>query len=141
MSMIGPKSVALAAAIAMLIACGGAKEDHGHPHAENGGRRARALGGDDLGRAIRDLPRDDPLVAGSTSSAHTHVTVLSDFSPLRQGSVSIVLRGSGAEQSFAGTFKRDGIYDVPIAPAREGVYDLLFASTPPPAGRRSPGAR
>lgn len=128
MSMIETMRVAMAAAaVAMLVACGGgAKDEHGHPQAEAGPAEPEPWSVTTWGEQYEIFPETAPLVAGSASSAHTHVTVLSDFSPLRQGSVSIVLRGPGGEQSFAGTFNRDGIFDVAIAPAREGVYDLLF---------------
>ena len=78
------------------------------------------------GQLYEIFPETRPLVAGEVAPSHTHVTVLADFSPLRTGSVSAVLRGSGTEQSFAGTFKRNGIFEIPFHPAREGVYDLVF---------------
>src|SRR5687767_14346945 len=127
MRMIDTTKAALGVTtIAALIACGGG-EKHGHPH----GEESPAAGPEPWavttwGERYEVFPETDALVAGSTSSAHTHVTVLSDFSPLRQGSVAILLREGGREQSFAGTFQRDGIYDVPVAPTREGVYDLVF---------------
>ena len=128
MSMVESRTAAIGAAIAMLFACGGdAKNGLLHPQAENAAPPPpETWAVTTWGERYEIFPETAPLVAGSASSAHTHVTVLSDYSPLRQGSVSIVLRGPEGEQSFAGTFKRDGIYDVPIAPAREGVYDLLF---------------
>lgn len=129
MSMIETTRVTIAAtAVGMLVACGGSpKDEHGEPQAEKAAAdEPEPWAVTTWGERYEIFPETAPLVAGSASSAHTHVTVLSDFSPLRQGSVSIMLRGSGGEQSFAGTFKRDGIYDVPITPAREGAYDLLF---------------
>lgn len=78
------------------------------------------------GELYEVFPETEPLVAGQVALSHTHVTVLADFSPLRTGTVSAVLRGSGTEQSFAGTFKRDGIFEIPFRAAREGTYDLAF---------------
>jgi RND family efflux transporter MFP subunit len=72
------------------------------------------------------FPEVEPLVAGQAADAHTHVTVLADFSPLREGSVSAILRGPSGTQEFAGTFRRDGIYGIEIKPAREGEYELSF---------------
>lgn len=129
MSMIGTTRVGVggAIAVAMLVACGGgAKDEHGHPQAEAGPAEPEPWSVTTWGERYEIFPETAPLAAGSASSAHIHVTVLSDFSPLRQGSVTIVLRGPAGEQSFAGTFNRDGIVDVTIAPAREGVYDLFF---------------
>src|SRR5688572_23335319 len=122
------KTTLAATTIAILLACGGGeKEDHGHPHAEDAAAaEPEPWAVTTWGERYEIFPETDPLVAGSTSSAHTHVTVLSGFAPLRTGTVAIVLRGAGGEQSFSGTFKRDGIFDVPIAPAREGIFDLLF---------------
>jgi membrane fusion protein, heavy metal efflux system len=77
-----------------------------------------------------------PLIAGEPAMSGTHVTVLSDFSPLRQGSVSAVLRGGGgADEAFKqDTKKRDGIYPIEIKPRREGEFDLFFV-VEGPAGR------
>lgn len=72
------------------------------------------------------FPEVEPLVAGHAADAHTHVTVLADFSPLREGSVVAILRGPSGAQEFPGTFRRDGIYGIEIKPAREGEYDLSF---------------
>jgi membrane fusion protein, heavy metal efflux system len=77
------------------------------------------------GRLYEVFPETAPLVQGKVSPAHTHVTVLSDFSPLREGKVEILLRGR-SEQRFAGTLKRDGIFDVPVQPNAAGEFDLVF---------------
>lgn len=70
----------------------------------------------------------DGLVAGGKAVSNPHVTVLGDFSPLRSGKVTIVLRGaSGQEQAFhADKPKRDGIFPVEIAPSAQGEFELLF---------------
>ena len=77
-----------------------------------------------------------PLVVGDPAVSNTHVTVMSDFSPLRQGSVSTVLRapGAGDEVFRQETKKRDGIYPIEIKPRREGEFDLFFV-VDSPAGR------
>jgi membrane fusion protein, heavy metal efflux system len=72
------------------------------------------------------FPEVEPLVAGQAADARTHVTVLADFSPLREGSVSAILQGPSGTQEFPGTFRRDGIYGIEIKPAREGEFDLSF---------------
>jgi membrane fusion protein, heavy metal efflux system len=90
----------------------------------------------------------DGLVAGQAALSNPHVTVLADFSPLRTGTVTIVLRApSGQEQAFrTDKAKRDGIFPVEIKPASEGEFDLLFRVQSPtgeeeiPAGRVRVGA-
>jgi RND family efflux transporter MFP subunit len=92
------------------------------------------------GRLYEIFPETAPLVAGVVSTAHTHVTVLSDFSPLREGKVEIILRGSG-EQRFSGTFKRDGIFDVPIQPKAAGEFELAFRIESAHGSEEIPGGR
>lgn len=69
-----------------------------------------------------------PLVAGAAATSNVHVTVLAGFAPLREGVVTLVLRGAGrAEESFRQDRpKRDGIYPIGIKPRAEGTFDLLF---------------
>jgi len=69
-----------------------------------------------------------PLVAGTTATSNAHVTVLAGFAPLKQGSVSLVLRGAGGpEQVFRQERpKRDGIYPIELMPRAEGTFDLVF---------------
>jgi membrane fusion protein, heavy metal efflux system len=87
------------------------------------------------------FPETKPLVAGASAPSHTHVTILSDFAPLREGNVEAILRGSGGEQTFAGVFKRDGIFDIDIKPAREGTYDLSFRINSKAGVEEVPGGR
>lgn len=70
----------------------------------------------------------DPLIAGQLSKSHTHVTILKDFAPLREGTVSAVLAGdAGPEQVFRrDEALRDGIFSIEITPARAGIFDLSF---------------
>ncbi len=69
-----------------------------------------------------------PLVAGANATSNAHVTVLSGFAPLKEGAVSLVLRGSaGAEEVFRQErSKRDGIYPIEVKPSAEGTFDLVF---------------
>ena len=69
-----------------------------------------------------------PLVAGTSATSGAHVTVLSGFTPLPRGAVSVVLRdGSGKEEVFRQEKpKRDGIFPVEVKPRAEGTYDLVF---------------
>ena len=69
-----------------------------------------------------------PLVAGAAVTSNAHVTVLSGFAPLKEGAVTLVLRGSnGAEEAFRQERpKRDGIYPIEVKPRAEGTFDLVF---------------
>jgi cobalt-zinc-cadmium efflux system membrane fusion protein len=79
------------------------------------------------GQRYELFPEVDPLVAGSASPAHTHVTVLDGFQPLTEGRVEIVLRGAGGEQVFASdTAARPGIFNIDVAPTTAGDYELWF---------------
>ena len=84
-----------------------------------------------------------PLVAGDLAVSNTHITVLGDFSPLRQGSVSVVLRGPGAADEVfrQNTKKRDGIYPIEIKPRREGEFDLVFVVESTAGREEIPGGR
>jgi cobalt-zinc-cadmium efflux system membrane fusion protein len=79
------------------------------------------------GERYEVFPEVDPLVAGTASPAHTHVTVLGGFQPLTEGHVEIVLRSAGGEQVFAAdTAVRPGIFNIDVAPTSAGEYELLF---------------
>ena len=70
----------------------------------------------------------DALVAGASVTSDAHVTVLEGFAPLKEGAVTLVLRGAGgAEEAFRQERpKRDGIYPVEAKPRAEGTFDLVF---------------
>ncbi len=79
------------------------------------------------GNRYEVFPDAEPLIAGETATAHTHVTRLSDFSPLTEGAVEIVLSGEGGSHVFrAEQPVRPGIYQVEIKPPSQGEYDLMF---------------
>lgn len=106
------------------------EEDHGHTeetgdHSHGEGESWAATS---WGSRFEIFADADPLVAGEVSKSHTHVTVLEDFSPLREGVVSAVLRDpNGREQIFSQSEAlRDGIFDVEIVPAAIGIYQLFF---------------
>lgn len=85
----------------------------------------------------------EPLVAGQPAVSHTHVTVLSDFSPLREGVVAAILRAPDrADEVFRQPVKsRDGIYAVTLKPVREGEFDLVFAVEAPSGREHVPAGR
>jgi membrane fusion protein, heavy metal efflux system len=79
------------------------------------------------GEHFEVFPETEPLIAGKVARSHTHVTLLEDFSPMREGTVVAVLRDAAKkEEAFAGKFKRDGIYELEIQPLRQGEFDLSF---------------
>jgi RND family efflux transporter MFP subunit len=73
------------------------------------------------------FPEVEPLVAGETAVAHTHVTRLEGFAPLVEGEVEIVLSGPSGEQVFVAKRPvRPGIFAVEIEPGSPGTFDLAF---------------
>lgn len=79
------------------------------------------------GQRYEVFPEVAPLVAGTTATAHTHVTVLDGFAPLARGRVEIVLRRAGGEQVFAAAAPaRPGIFAIDVAPTSTGEHELLF---------------
>jgi membrane fusion protein, heavy metal efflux system len=129
------KSAGALALCAALAGCGSpSAKEHAGPAGEPAAPEEESWSLTSWGQLYEIFPETRPLVAGAVALSHTHVTALADFSPLKTGGVVAVLRGTGPEQSFAGTFKRDGIFEIPFRPAREGVYDLAFR-VDGPAGR------
>lgn len=80
------------------------------------------------GKTFEVFAEIDPLIAGATARSNTHITALADFSPLREGSVSAVLKdAAGRESVFTQDKpKRDGIFSIELKPEAEGSYDLAF---------------
>ncbi|MCP4662807.1 MAG: HlyD family efflux transporter periplasmic adaptor subunit [bacterium] len=70
----------------------------------------------------------DPLMVGETSSSHTHVTALADFSPVIEGVVTVVLERSGQP---AAEFRKDeilraGIFLMDVIAPEPGEHTLTF---------------
>jgi len=70
----------------------------------------------------------DPLEAGQLAHAYTHVTRLTDFSPVSSGTVSVVFRqqGGGAETFRQEQAVRAGIFRVPMTPKETGEFAISF---------------
>ena len=118
-----------AAASLILGGCRrGQEADHGHPHAGEAPaeQEAEPWAVTAWGQLYELFPETKPLVAGTASPSHTHVTILEGFAPLEDGKVEAILRAGAEEHVFAGRFKRDGIFDIDIKPPREGEFDLSF---------------
>jgi RND family efflux transporter MFP subunit len=68
-----------------------------------------------------------PLVVGQAVSSGAHVTILDGFAPLREGVVTIVLRGPDGDETFRqDTRRRDGIFPVEVKPRAAGRFELFF---------------
>lgn len=82
------------------------------------------------GELYEVFPEVDPLVAGETAPAHTHVTRLEDFAPLAEGTVELVLSGpdEGTEEQVfrAEEATRPGVFRVEVRLAAPGDYELAF---------------
>jgi cobalt-zinc-cadmium efflux system membrane fusion protein len=119
MGRFAPRVAGHVLAVLILAACGQRADDH-EEEVESWSVTA-------WGERYEIFPEVDPLVAGATSPAHTHVTILDGFQALTAGTVEIVLRGAGGEQVFSANEPvRPGIFNVNVAPAAEGDYELAF---------------
>jgi len=131
------RSRKLAAALMALCAGGCAG---GIPTAETGDAGSWSVTA--WGERFEVFPEVDPLIAGESSVAHTHVTVLDGFAPLVEGRVEIVLRGAGGEQRFgAAAPVRPGIFAIELRPPAAGEYDLAFRIASPAGEEEIRGGR
>ena len=101
-------------ALASIVGCRGSGGAPQSPAHEDAGWSVTAWGD-----RYEIFAETDGLVAGQVAASNPHVTVLADFSPLRSGTVRIVLRSAdGREQVFeTSTPKREGIFPVEMKPA------------------------
>jgi membrane fusion protein, heavy metal efflux system len=112
--------IVTAVSILFLLACGRSAQETKSEEPEPWSVTA-------WGEHFEVFPETEPLVAGKVARSHTHVTWLQDFSPMREGTVVAVFRDADRkEETFAGKFKRDGIYEIEITPSRQGEFDLSF---------------
>ncbi len=106
----------------LLFGCGPGDRQAGHEHEADLTKSVTAWGD-----TYEIFAEYDPLIAGRKSKSHTHVTVLEDFSPLREGTVTAVLAASGREQRFVQqSAVRDGIFTIEIASDAAGIFALTF---------------
>jgi membrane fusion protein, heavy metal efflux system len=128
-------ALVLAAIITLTLACG---RDHVHDSDDAGATWAVTA----WGLHFEVFPEVQPLIVGEPAVAHTHVTRLSDFSPLAEGTTEIVLSGPSGSQSFrAERPVRPGIYEIPVTAAAAGEYDLIFRITTPSGSEEIRGGR
>jgi cobalt-zinc-cadmium efflux system membrane fusion protein len=99
-----------------------------HEHADDAEAHHDPLAVTAWGERYEIFAEADPLVVGAESTAHTHVTILSDFSPLRKGVVeAILVDEQGVDETFRQeTALRDGIFSIAIKPRRAGTFDFRF---------------
>lgn len=97
-------------------------------HAESSGAVAQGWSVTAWGERYEVFAETGPLVAGVATTSGAHVTVLDGFAPLKQGTVTLLLRGSGRPESAfrQDRPKRDGIYPIELKPPAEGTFELVF---------------
>jgi RND family efflux transporter MFP subunit len=100
-------------------------DDHGHGHGSgDDGLPAQAVTEwTDTSELFMEY---DPFVVGSESRFLAHVTVLDGFQPLREGqvTVTIAMKGAGAESVAAKGATRPGIFIPTFTPKRAGECSL-----------------
>ncbi|MCC7142854.1 MAG: efflux RND transporter periplasmic adaptor subunit [Candidatus Eisenbacteria bacterium] len=108
----------------VLAGCAGKEPeaDHGHDHEEEGW--AITAWGDQF----EIFAECEPLEVGHSAHAFTHVTRLSDFSPLRAGAVSVIFRRPDGGSAFFRQVElaRDGIFRVQMRPTEAGEFSVSF---------------
>jgi RND family efflux transporter MFP subunit len=120
--MEAARTILLVAALFVSSCTGSSVEDQ---HAEPDSWSITAWGS-----LYEVFPEVDVLIAGDLATAHTHVTVLEDFTPVTDGTVEIVLSSPTGKQVFAASEAlRPGIFNVEIRPKTTGEYDLTFRIT------------
>jgi RND family efflux transporter MFP subunit len=128
--------------LAMILACSAldcrATKKTGQPaHAEDDAWSVTAWG-----KLYEVFAETDRLIAGQAANSNPHITILEGFQPLKTGKVSVVLRGTGADQIFEqAKASRDGIFPVEIRPKAEGDFDLLFRIDGPAGVEEIPAGR
>ena len=106
-----------------FIGCGPA-----HEHATDEATESASWAVTAWGEHFEIFAETDPLQAATMSAAFTHVTILEDFSPLVEGTVSLVLIGpSGTQATFSQREPtRAGIFSIDVVPETAGDFDLVF---------------
>lgn len=100
--------------------------DHGHDHHGDAAAAQEPWAVTAWGDTYEIFAECDPLAVGATSASFTHVTILDGFPPLREGTVTVILRGA-AEHSFPQpVMKRDGIWNVEITPTEAGDFEIFY---------------
>ena len=121
-------ATSLSLALLSLLACTAAPPDESHDHGGGHGHGdGEAWSVTVLGERFEVFPEIDALEVGHTAMAHTHVTRLSDFAPLVEGTVEVVLVDGGGEQIFGTDGSADpGHFAIEVTPRRTGEAQLLF---------------
>lgn len=118
--------------VGLLAGCGPSTGGgHGHPHEGDGGDHAAH--GDEAAYVYTDFTDTTelfvefpPLVAGRGSTFAAHVTRLSDYRPLTEGTLDVVLSRDG---KTAARFRvrepaRPGIFTPKVVPREAGTFEL-----------------
>lgn len=132
-----PRMIPLAALIAALLlaGCGDKKspmgaDDHGAPvkaaaHDDHGQAGEKLTHFGDKSELFVEFP---PLVAGQAATLVAHFTQLSDFKPVAQGKLTVVLAsGSGSEERFVADVSAvPGIFKPSVTPKTPGEHELTL---------------
>lgn len=74
----------------------------------------------------------EPFVVGATSEILAHFTQLSDFKPLADAAVTVVMQGTGSSlQQTLNMPEKPGIYRFELQPASAGRFTILFRISTP----------
>ena len=126
----------------LLCACSTHDDHESHHHDDSQSWSVTAWG-----EQFEIFAETDLLEVARPATAFTHVTDLDDFSPLDQGTVSLILiDASGGELRFAAEEPtRSGIFSIEVLPESAGEFEIHFqiessaGEESIPAGRVSVG--
>lgn len=109
-----------------LVSCGVPEESHGHEHDE-----AEALVYTNYTAQTELFVEFPPLQVGNASRFLAHFTYLDDFSPVKGGTVDVILRQQGAEKARFRVRQatRDGLFTPVVQPRTSGVYEVSVLLT------------
>jgi RND family efflux transporter MFP subunit len=115
--------ILLMALLLTLVACQKDDAGHGHAHDDHDSWSVTVWG--DRYEVFAEC---DPLVAGATARAHTHVTVLPDYHALASGTVTATLLSRDGRKSVFSqdAAAREGVFPLEITAPAPGRYLLVF---------------
>jgi len=70
-----------------------------------------------------------PLITGEATSFSAHLTRLSDFKPVEEGTLSVFFQGKPDEASSAVEYSTPGIFQPEISPSGPGNFNIVFKLT------------
>ena len=121
------RSQAALVMVLLVSACRpGGKDEHGH------GAEGRVESFTHFGNATELFVEFEPLVAGRETKMAAHLTRLSDWKPLGEGKVTVILSDGEREERFeVGAPSTPGIFRPAPKPASPGKRRLAISVTTP----------